>query len=235
MSIFKKENKLKIHEDKIVNDLFTSNDLEAPRILYGKEAKAFVSKEAIDGPMFFDKKTNGCFIREFKEESTVSERDRKTGVVCLFKERLATLAHELRHSYQWQTDKSLFPNNDGDKELYKKNMNAMNKKGYYNVPAEKDAFTYAMQYLNTHSGLLRGFLKRWTYRFDILSVKNYLLTLVMFAGMICLMYALAFNVPVGISFEIGIMYMVGFVTIVWLLSHGICRILMDKEHFQKLK
>ncbi|MFY0516607.1 type IV secretion system protein [Lysinibacillus sp. UGB7] len=235
MSIFKKENKLKVHEDRIIKDLFTSNGLEAPRILYGEEAKAFVIKEAIDGQMFLKKKTNGCFIRDFKEESAVSDKDRKTGVVYLFNKRLATLAHELRHSYQWQTDKSLFPNNNKDKEIYKKNMNAINKKGYYNVPAEKDAFTYAMQYLNTHSGLLQGFLKRWTYRFDILSVKNYLLTVVMFVGMICLMYVLAFNLPIAASFEMGVAFMIGFLMIVWLLSHGICRVLMDKEHFLKLK
>ncbi|MBG9693085.1 hypothetical protein ABD91_20260 [Lysinibacillus sphaericus] len=235
MSIFKKENKLKVHEDWIVNDLFTSNGLEAPRILYGEEAKAFVIKEAIDGQMFLNQKTNGCFIRDFKEESTVSERDRKTGVVCLFKERLATLAHELRHSYQWQTNKSLFPNTEKDKELYKKNMTGMNKKGYYNVPAEKDAFTYAMQYLNTHSGLIRGFFKRWMYRFDILAVKNFSLTVVMFIGMICLMYVLLFNLPIAASLEMRVAYVIGFFMIAWLLSHGICRVLMDKEHFLKLK
>lgn len=236
--------KLQEHEATLVEDLFTSNDLEVPKILYGNVAEDFVKENAIDGESLLKKKPNGLFVRDFEEGSKVSDKDRRTGVVCMFKVRVATLAHELRHSYQWQTDKSLFPNTIEEREKYKNDSKKWNKKDYYNTPVEKDAFTYAMQYLNTHTGSLNGFYLRWMYRLNILGVKSFVPTLIMFV-LTFVFFALFDSVVSEISFishltmfegfEGFVGYLVGYMIVVLILLDVICRVLLDREHFQKLK
>lgn len=133
-----KKEKLEEHAERILKEL----GLEAnpPLILYGAEALHFL----ICMGVFTDendkkiKKTNGYF---YCEKMPIGYgKYKKTGVVCILKPKVATLAHELRHAYQYKHNRDIMKMPE---DVY--------LSVYFYHPNEQDADKYALAYTKKNS------------------------------------------------------------------------------------
>ncbi|MGE6375996.1 hypothetical protein [Peribacillus muralis] len=148
-SIFKRKlkplniNLLDLHKYKIVNELQFQYE---PIVLYGDEAFVLARKCV---PAFYNKSdqqilsmADGYFLYE-----NLAEDFSNTGVVCIFKGTIGTLAHELCHAKQFQDRNKWMENKKWLKVFY--------KLGYGFYPTEREAFGYAATYLkNSHNDKL---------------------------------------------------------------------------------
>jgi hypothetical protein len=168
------------HEKKIIKELkFTHK----PIVLYGDEALSFIR---INVPAFqksSDKKiknrVNGYFHYENLPPKYVN-----TGVVCIFKEKISTLAHELCHAKQFQDDNKwlwLVSRNWRMKLLY--------KLGYFFYPAEREAFKYALAYLEENEFYeLANSYKRHILKVIVKTIIRLLCTTILLYSVVYLIY-----------------------------------------------
>ncbi|MFF5994297.1 hypothetical protein AAGS61_06020 [Lysinibacillus sp. KU-BSD001] len=124
----KKYSSCKKYEQLIIEDLKIKIK---PKIFYGTDAKDFIEEY---GTRILGKNPNGAFLYQ-----GIPDEYKNTGVVCIIKDSVATLAHELCHAKQYQDDTKWF-----NRGLYLKIFYFFR---YYYYPTEIEAFTYAEMYL----------------------------------------------------------------------------------------
>lgn len=133
-----------------------------PLVLFGQPAKEFYKNHLKSRGLssikayLKMKKTNGIFLYEdldiqyikenlatYLKKNGFNEECYKNGVVCLFRNSIATLAHEIRHAYQLQHEDlnefMMIEKSDALMYLY--------NKFYVYYPNEQDAFYLTLQYL----------------------------------------------------------------------------------------
>lgn len=231
----KEKDILEDHKIKLIEHLFSSNNYDVPKVLFNNKAENFIRKHAKNGENINTKNLHGYFVREFDNLEGLDPKDIQIGVVCIMNNNIGTLAHELRHAFQCQHCPELLPNTPKDKKAYEDSQKSFNKSKYYKFPAEKDAFTFAIQYLNSLNGDFR--LIKLSYRFKIACIKS----IYKFLG--SLMVALVLSNYVldeslyGLQLnEIYIKILrISFAFILLFISINIaCRVSLNKEHYKKL-
>lgn len=125
---------LKEHLERIKLDLNLKHE---PVVFFGQDAKEYIENN--DNFSYLKKKKIKSCNGYFDNSKKINSAYKKTGVVCIFKPRLGTLAHELRHCYQYQNNNKWVYQNWWKKILC--------DFIYPFYPAERDAFKYALYYL----------------------------------------------------------------------------------------
>lgn len=124
------------HKNKIIKELKLKH---IPPVLFDEEAITFVK---LNVPLFKHKNDKNIKKRYsgYYHYENIHPTYATTGVVCIFNNQLGTLAHELWHAKQFQ---------DNNKWLVSRNriMNLFYKIAYIFYPAEREAFKYAISYL----------------------------------------------------------------------------------------
>ena len=135
--ITKDSRTLDLHKDIIIKDLQLKPE---PIVFYGDKAVAYVRNNV---PAYKNKSdkvikkgANGYFHYE-----NLPKKYNETGVVCIFNEKIGTLAHELRHAKQFQNNNRWMKPFLGMKFFY--------KLLYPFYPPELEAFNYAKKYLKS--------------------------------------------------------------------------------------
>lgn len=151
-----------VKQAKIICNYYGITSEETPLILYGKNATNFYVnylKNEGFSPSKIKKKVrsaNGIFLYENTDSDYIEEKLSKymmennleqdcfkNGVVCMFNLKISTLAHEIRHSYQFNSYMKrymMLEENEALKDIYRRT--------YVYYPSEQDAFLEALNYLN---------------------------------------------------------------------------------------
>lgn len=141
------------HKEKIIEDLDFEHE---PIVIYGEDAIDFLRRY---DPTYQDKSNKQILssVRGFFLYENLPDEYMKTGVVCVFNGKIATLAHELCHAKQYQDNNKWMKRGKWLKIAY--------KLFYAFYPTEKEAFQYAHNYLKKAKLKKLAFL----YRFKIIS------------------------------------------------------------------
>src|SRR5690625_2991145 len=96
---FEEDEYLKYHKNQIIEDLKITD--KKPVVKYGEDAREFANKHK--KRIKINKETSGVFLYE-----DLPEEYEETGVVCLLKYSIGSLAHELCHAKQFQENNKWF-------------------------------------------------------------------------------------------------------------------------------
>lgn len=133
----------------IYNELCIELDLESkpPVLLTEKDAADFVENHFLNRDMKISvKNVNGAFLYEnldedYIERNNIDKNCIENGVICMVKDKKASLVHEMRHAYQLK--------NNFEYMFLEKNAELKReyKETYVYYPSEEDAFNYTLSYL----------------------------------------------------------------------------------------
>lgn len=152
-----------------IYDYYNIEKDKQPLILIGENAeKLYIKYLTGKGMLPRDaykktKRTNGAFLyqsldidyikehfSDYMKANEFAENAYENGVICMLRNKIPTLAHEIRHAYQLQNDElneyMMIENN--------RNLTILYSRYYIFYPNEQDAFNSALEYLKSNESKL---------------------------------------------------------------------------------